>query len=67
MTMVNEQHISDIKTRRLFVERALAIVTTAAQAPNSLFMHGLEQFIAGEISLEELERNVDQFQYLNSN
>lgn len=65
--MVNEQYLKECATRRLYVERALAIVTTAAQAPNALFMDALEQFVDGTLSLEELEHNVNQFNYLKIN
>lgn len=52
--------------RRRHVERAMAMVTTAAQEPNTSFRVALEQFIAGELSLEELERHVDALIYLET-
>ena len=64
--MIDARHISECEQRKLHVERALAIVTTAAQAPNSAFMAALDQFISGELSLTELEENVDKQQYLNA-
>ena len=50
--------------RRRHVERALAVVTSAAEEPNTAFQAALEQFIAGELSLDELERHVDELEYL---
>lgn len=46
------------------MERALAITLTATEGPNELFMNALESYISGEITLEELEQNVDNFEYL---
>lgn len=50
--------------RRKQVERALAITLTATGGPNELFINALESYISGEITLEELERNVDNLEYL---
>ena len=50
--------------RRKQVERALAITLTATEGPNELFMNALEAYISGEITLDELERNVDNLEYL---
>ncbi len=65
--MIDTPYVKECNLRRLYVERSLAIVTTAAQAPNDLFMNALENFIAGKLSLEELESNVNNFNYLKIN
>lgn len=56
----------DAELRRRHVERALAVVTTANEEPNTAFRAALEQFVAGELSLEELERRVDALAYLEA-
>ena len=64
---MNNEQLQEMKRRELYVERALAIVTIAAQPPNPSFLSALEQFIEGTLSLEVLERNVDILQYLDAN
>ncbi len=59
-----DNYITACNERRKQVERALAITLTATEGPNELFMNALESYISGEITLEELEQNVDNFEYL---
>ena len=42
----------------------MAIVLTATDGPDEIFMEALESYIAGEITLEELEVRVDRLEYL---
>ena len=50
--------------RRKSVARCLAILLTATEGPNELFMDALEGYIEGSISLEELEKRVDRLEYI---
>ena len=51
--IINDNSIDFCEIRRKRVERAMAIVLTA-----------LESYIAGEMTLEELEARVDRLEYL---
>jgi len=46
------------------VENAMAIMLSATNGPDELFLEVLESYILGEITLEEMERRIDQFEYL---
>lgn len=62
--LIDESYIIACNKRRTSVEKALAIVLTATEGPNELFMEALDSYIFGQITLEELERRVDRFEYL---
>lgn len=62
----NAQLKMDAELRRRHVERALAVVATVSEEPNTAFRVALEQFVAGELSLEELESRVDALAYLEA-
>lgn len=62
--LIDESYIIACNKRRASVEKALAIVLTATEGPNELFMEALDSYIFGKITLEELERRVDRFEYL---
>ena len=50
--------------RRRSVERCLAILLTATEGPNEMFMDALEEYIEGRISLSEMEKRVDRLEYI---
>ena len=57
--------IADAKEeRRKSVERCLAILLTATEGPNEMFMDALEEYIEGRISLSEMEKRVDRLEYI---
>lgn len=62
--LIDETYIIAYNERRASVEKALAIVLTATEGQNELFMEALDSYIFGKISLEELERRIDRFDYL---
>lgn len=62
--LIDESYIIACNERRTSVEKALAIVLTATEGPNELFMEALDSYIFGKITLEELERRIDRFEYL---
>lgn len=62
--LIDESYIIACNERRASVEKALAIVLTATDGPNELFMEALDSYIFGKITLEELERRIDRFEYL---
>lgn len=56
---------SDAKEeRRKSVQRCLAILLTATEGPNELFMEALDSYIEGNISLAEMEKRVDRLEYI---
>lgn len=61
---MNEEYLLECEKRRMEVERAIAIINTATNGPDQLFMNALEHYIFGFITLEELQRNVDDMSYL---
>lgn len=62
--LIDESYITACNERRTSVEKALAIVMTATEGPNELFMEALDSYIFGKITLEELEQRVDRLEYL---
>lgn len=62
--IINDNSIDFCEIRRKRVERAMAIVLTATDGPDEIFMEALESYIAGEITMEELEVRVDRLEYL---
>ena len=62
--IINDNSINFCEIRRKRVERAMAIVLTATDGPDEIFMEALESYIAGEMTLEELEVRVDRLEYL---
>lgn len=60
----NENYSDVCEARRKSVERALAIVSSAAEDPDEVFKGALESYISGKLTLEELEDRVDRLEYL---
>ena len=56
--------IQAMEERRLSVQRCIAILLTATEGPNELFMDALEKYIDGSLSLAELEQRVDHLEYI---
>ena len=53
-----------MRCERKSVENAMAIMLTATQGPDDLFMDILDAYIFGKISLEEMECRIDRLEYL---
>ena len=62
--VIGQSDVEACEERRKSVERAVAIVSTATEGPNEVFMDALELYISGELSLEQLEENVDRLDYI---
>ena len=63
--IINGNYINDYENRRKSVERALAIILSATNGPDKIFMNALNDYIEGKITLSELEQNVDSLSYLH--
>lgn len=61
---IDENYVESCETRRQSVERVLAILLTATNGPDEVFMGVLESYISGKITLEEIEIRVDRLEYL---
>ena len=64
--LVSQSYIEACEARRKSVENAMAIVLSATNGPDELFLEVLESYIFGKISLEEMEANIDKFEYLGA-
>ena len=62
--LVDEAYVAACEKRRKSVEKALAIVLTATNGPDEVFMDVLDSYIFGKISLEEMETRIDRLEYL---
>ena len=56
--------VAAAEERKKSVERCLAILLTATEGPDELFMDALEQYVDGSLSLAELEQRVDRLEYI---
>ena len=64
-TGFSQSYIEECEARRQSIENAMAIMLSATNGPNELFMNVLDSYIGGQITLEEMEERIDQFEYLN--
>lgn len=62
--IIDEHYIEACERRRKSVERALAILLTATNGPDEVFMGVLDSYIAGKITLKEMEARVDRLEYV---
>lgn len=52
--------------RQQSVDKALAILQTATDGVNKPFQDALDEYVAGEITLDELEARVDNLEFLDA-
>ena len=64
--ITSKSFIISSENRRKSVQRATAIIMTATKGPDEVFLEALENYINGEITLEELETNVDNLKYIEA-
>lgn len=62
--IIDDNYIVSCENRRKSVERVMAILLTATNGPDEVFMGVLESYISGRITLEEMETRVDRLEYL---
>ena len=65
-TAFSQSYIEECEARKKNVENAMAIMLSATNGPNELFMEVLDSYILGQITLKEMEERIDQFEYLNT-
>lgn len=62
--LLGEAYVEECEQRRKSVERVLAVLLTATNGPDEVFMNVLDSYIFGKISLDEMSANVDRLEYL---
>ena len=63
-TLVSQSDVEACEMRRKSVENAMAVILSATNGPDELFLEVLDSYIFGEITLEEMEEKIDRFGYL---
>jgi len=63
-TIVSQSDVEACEMRRRSVENAMAIMLSATNGPDKLFLEVLDSYIFEEITLEEMEEKIDRFEYL---
>lgn len=59
-----ESYLEECNARRKNVENAMAIIMSATNGPDELFLEVLDSYIFGKITLEEMEARIDRLEYL---
>lgn len=62
--IINQSYVEACEARRRSVEAAMAIMLSATNGPDEVFLEVLDSFIFGKITLEEMEARIDRFEYL---
>lgn len=62
--LIHPSFVEACDARRKSVENAMAIMLSATNGPDDLFMDVLESYIFGKITLEEMESKIDRLEYL---
>ena len=62
--LIRHSDVEACDARRKSVENAMAIMLSATNGPDEMFLEVLESYIFGEITLEEMEERIDRFEYL---
>ena len=61
---VNGKYILDYEWREKNVDRVLAILLSASNAPDEKFLEALNEYISGKMTLHDIECKVDRLEYL---
>lgn len=64
--VISRSDVEACEARRKSVENAMAIMLSATNGPDEMFLEVLSSYIFGEITLEELEERIDRFEYLGN-
>lgn len=62
--IISQSYVEACDARRKSVENAMAIMLSATNGPDELFLEVLDSYIFGKITLEEMEVRIDRFEYL---
>ena len=64
--IMGSSYVEDCDRRRESVENAMAIMLSATNGPDEVFLEVLDSYIFGKITLEEMEVRIDRFEYLGA-
>ena len=64
--LISQSFIEECNERRKSVENAMAIILSATNGPDELFLEVIDSYIFGKITLEEMEERIDRFEYLGA-
>ena len=64
--LMSQSYVEACEARRKSVENAMAIMLSATNGPDELFLEVLNSYILGEITLEEMEDRIERFEYLGA-
>ncbi len=62
--LISPSYVEACEKRRKSVENVMAIMLSATNGPDELFLEVLDSYIFGKITLEEMEVRIDRFEYL---
>lgn len=63
---ISQSEVEECEERRKSVENAMAIMLSATNGPDEVFLEVLNAYIFGKITLEEMEQRIDQLEYLTN-
>ena len=61
---ISQSDVEAYEARRKSVENAMAIMLSATNGPDEVFLEVLNTYIFGKITLEEMEEKIERFEYL---
>lgn len=64
--LIRHSDVEACEARRKSVENAMAIMRSATNGPDEVFLEALNAYIFGEIALEEMEQRIDRLEYLGN-
>lgn len=64
--LINQSDLKACEARRKSVEKAMAIMLSASNGPDELFLEVLDSYIFGDITLDEMEERINRFEYLRN-
>ena len=64
--IISQSYVEACDARRKSVENAMAIMLSATNGPDEVFLEVLDSYIFGKITLEEMEVRIDRFEYLGA-
>lgn len=58
------KELNELIKRKNAVDNALGILLTAAKLPNNNYLNALDDFIAGKITIQELDERVHKLEFI---
>lgn len=61
---ISQSDVKACEARKKSVENVMAIMLSATNGPDELFLEVLDSYIYGKITLDEMEERINCFEYL---